>query len=562
MTSPDPATQLWLKYPANPAPCRQACPAGVDVPRYLMHIAAGRFDQALAVVREKIPFPSVCGRVCFAPCENACNAGLVSDPVSIRALKRFAADRGALDKPKPPGSTTGRSVAVIGAGPAGLTAAFYLARLGHQVVVLEALPEAGGMMRVGVPAFRLPREILEAEIDYIKNTGVEIRTNQRIDEPLTLLEQGYDAVVLTTGAHTGHLPGALEDSGSDADRAGLRVTTAADFLRAVSLGQPVAPGPRVAVVGGGNAAMDAARTAIRLGADQVTVVYRRTRNDMPAGAKEVAEAEAEGVKILPQAQPERLVEDGPAIKLTCVKTRPGEPDGGGRPRPVPIPGESFDLQIDTVIAAVGQHSELIGLLNAGARASRTVTIDPGGPATNMEGVFAGGDAVSGPASIIEAIRAGRDIASAADRYLGGRGLLDDQTRKQEDKTLPEGFRPLGERVSPPSLTPTERIDRFDEVEKTFDQETAMREAARCLRCESPIVVDPALCAGCRTCQIRCSLRWEGAFIPAKARIRIIRLVNNRHREFDIVFEDDCDNCGLCAKYCPYGALTRGTIEEA
>ena len=285
------------------APCKEACPAGVDVPRYLRFIAAGKYAAALAVIRESIPLPAVCGYVCPAPCEIKCQlAGVADAPEAIRTLKRFAADHAS---PERPGDRrmplTGKRVAIVGSGPAGLTAAYYLARAGHRPTVFEALPESGGMMRLGIPAYRLPRNVLDADIEAIKKTGVEVKTGIRIESPDSLLAEGYDAVFIAVGAHRGARMG-IEGEGSPG------VVDALSFLREVNLGKSPDVAKRVAVVGGGNSAVDAARTALRLGAKEVTIVYRRTRTEMRAYPGEIEEAIREGVHFEFLASPRRIID--------------------------------------------------------------------------------------------------------------------------------------------------------------------------------------------------------------------------------------------------------------
>lgn len=546
--------RVMCKQPTAQAPCVRACPAGVDVPRYVRLIADGRFSEALAVIREKIPFPSVCGRACFAPCESACHAALLTDPVSIRALKSFVAEQVTVVKESPPSKLTGRSVGIIGAGPAGLTAAYYLAKRGHAVTIFEALPEPGGMMRVGIPAYRLPKDILKAEIERIESIGVEIRTNTRVDSLDALFSEGYNAIFLAIGAHQGVK---MDIEGED----NPRVMGCVSFLKDVNLGKEVALGNRVAVIGGSSAAIDAARTALRFGATEVTVVYRRTRAEMLASPDEIEAALSEGLKTCFLAAPSRIIGRNGEVQLECIRTRLGAMDASGRRRPEPVKNSEFSMSFDTIIVAIGQRPEIPRELNLPVGPGNTIQVDPDTLATNREGLFAGGDVVSGPASIIEAIAAGRQAATSIDKYLGGEGIIDESLVAYEESILPVGFQPVGERIMPPSLPMAERLSTFDEVELRFSDEIAIREAKRCLRCDLPIIVDLSKCAGCRTCELRCSLRWEGAFIPAKAKVTVTRLVGNRDHEFDISFSSECDCCGICVKYCPYGALTRGSNGE-
>lgn len=463
-------------------PCRDACPAHIDIPRYIYLIAQGRYSEALAVIREKVPFPGVLGRVCVHPCEQACRRGVLNDPICIKFLKRFAADNDTglwkqSSKVAPP---TGKRVAVVGSGPAGLTAAFYLAKLGHSVTVFEALPQPGGMMRVGIPAYRLPRAVLDAEIREIENVGVEIRTNTKVESLDTLFQEGYQAVFLALGAHRGTRMGV---EGEDSPGVMDGVT----FLRQVSLGMEVKIGRRVAIIGGGNAAIDCSRTALRLGSQEVVIIYRRTRAEMPAAPEEVEEALHEGVKIIFLAAPSRItIKDG-QIELECIRMELGAPDASGRRRPVPIKGSEFIMEFDNVIASIGQVSEIPAGFGVAVGRGDVIKVDAATLATNIKGVFAGGDVVLGPASVIQAIAQGRQAASSIDKYLGGSGIIDEALIPFE-KASPyfgseEGF---VDRRQPqmPCLGPSERLGGFAEVELGYEESTAREEARRCLRCDA------------------------------------------------------------------------------
>lgn len=459
------------------APCSHTCPAGVDVPRYVRLIAEGDYDQALAVIQERIPFPSVCGYVCIHPCEFKCRRGQLDEPISIRALKRFVADSASPVVEPEVAPSSGKRVAVVGSGPAGLTAAYYLARRGgHAVSVFEALPEAGGMMRVGIPRYRLPADILDAEIDRIRQAGVEIRTNTRIGSVASLREQGYDAIFLALGAHAGtkmHVAG--EDTPGVMDCVSL--------LRDVSLGKKVRLGKRVAVIGGGNAAMDASRTALRLGAKKVTIFYRRTRDEMPAASDEVSEALEEGVNIEFLTSPNKIWRDNGHLKISLTRMKLGDIDDSGRRRPQPLAGSEFTEEFDAIIAAVGQRPEIPDNLGPKVLGNGTIHADPDTLATDMEGVFAGGDVVSGPASVIEAIAAGRQAAISIDKYLGGKGLIDEGLAPEEAPAPLEIEEEERQRAEMPLLAVDRRIKGFDVVELGYTKATATEEAGRCLRCD-------------------------------------------------------------------------------
>ena len=541
--------RVW-KEPAEEAPCRQACPAGIDVPRYVRCIAEGKYDQALAVIQERIPFPSVCGRVCFHPCEAKCRLGEVGGvegPVAIRALKRFASEHGSIKGKSRAVKPTGKKVAVVGAGPAGLTAAYYLARLGHAVTVFEALPEAGGMMRIGIPTYRLPREVLDAEIEAIKAAGVDIRTNSKVKSVDDLRQQGYDAVFVAVGAHKGSKIGA---EGEDSPG----VIDSISFLAGANAGKQFKTGGKVAVIGGGNSAVDAARVARRLGAKEVTIVYRRSRAEMPAQQAEVDEALAEGVAIRFLAAPTRIVPAGKGLLLECIGMRLGAPDESGRPAPEPVPGTEFSLQVDTVISAIGQVPDVPSDFMMRKTDSGLLEASQDTLATRATGIFAGGDAVTGPASVIAAIAAGRKAAAAIDKYLGGKGKIDQTLAKPEKEVRPLMASVPGERRPIASLPVAERLGGFTEVELSLSEQAAVDEASRCLGCDLAIVADPTKCVGCTLCQLRCSFKFNKVFQPSQAKIRIEKL--GAGVAHNISFADECQSCGLCARYCLYGVLSQ------
>ena len=460
------------------APCSHTCPAGVDAPRYIRFIAEGKFAEAVAVVREKIPFPSVCGYVCVHPCEARCRRGLLDEAIGIRVLKRFATehDTGLWKQNSKVAPATGKRVAVVGSGPAGLTAAYYLAKLGHSVSVFEALPEPGGMMRVGIPDYRLPKDILRAEIGEIEGVGVDIKTNTPVDSLDELFKQGYNAIFLATGAHQGVKIGVKGEGSS-------RVMECVSFLRDVSLGREVEVGERMAVIGGGNAAIDSARTALRLGAKQVTIVYRRTQTEMPASAEEIDGAIAEGVEIRFLAAPSRIISKNGKLELECVSMRLGEVDASGRRRPEPIEGSEFIMSFDTIIAAIGQRPGIPGRFNLSLGRGNTIKVDPDTLATSREGVFAGGDVVSGPASVIEAIADGRQAAISIDRYLGGKGEIDETLAPPEGAVVPLEEAEEEPRIEVLTLPVAERLKGFSQVELGLSEEMAIKEAERCLRCD-------------------------------------------------------------------------------
>ena len=462
-----------------PAPCRNACPAGIDVPRYIRLIGEGRASEALAVIYEKIPFPSICGYVCFHPCETKCRRGEIEEPIAIRALKRFAAEqdgrwRGQIRRVAKP---TGKRVAIIGSGPAGLTAGYYLTKLGHAVTVFEALPKPGGMMQTGIPEYRLPKDVLNKEIEQIKSIGVDIKVNARVDSVDQLLRDGYDAVFVAIGAHQGIKLG-VEGEDSPGVMEGV------SFLRSVNLGEKPELGNRVAVIGGGNAAIDASRVALRLGAKEVTIVYRRSQREMPASKEEVEQALTEGVKIEFLATPSKITRENGVLKMECIRMKLGEVDASGRRRPEPISGSEFTMELDNIIAAIGQTPEIPAQVGFPVTKASTLEVDPDTLATSKEGVFAGGDAVSGPASVIDAIADGRQAAISIDQYLGGDGMIEEVLVPPEVVPAPVKIEEEEKRRVPiPSLPIDERLRGFTEVELGYTQAMATEEAKRCLRCD-------------------------------------------------------------------------------
>jgi NADH-quinone oxidoreductase subunit F len=467
------------------APCLHTCPAGVDVPRYVRSIAAGRYGEALAIIREKIPFPSVCGWVCFHPCETKCRRLQIDEAIAVRALKRFAVVRGKARRriKTPPAPATGKRVAVIGSGPAGLTAAYYLARRGHAVVVHERESELGGTLRTGIPPFRLPRALLDDDIKTIRKAGVKIRTKTSAPSVESLLAKGYDAVILAYGAMQGQkmgIPG--EDS--------PRVFDVLTFLREAILGTPPVVGNSVVVVGGGSSAMDGARMARRLGAREVTVLYRRTRAEMPAAAEEVEEALAEDVKMEFLTAPTEIVQNGDRLSVKCIRMALGPEDDSGRPRPVPLKGSEFTLEADAAIMAVGQSVESSTAPGYEVDRRGRVLADKRTAQTSRPGVFAAGDVVTGPATVIEAIAAGRRVAISVDRYLGGSGDIGEvlapaeragiaALKDQEQCARAE----MGKRLA------SERVGDFGDVELTMTEQAARAEAGRCLRCDLEAIED-------------------------------------------------------------------------
>jgi len=462
------------------APCTHTCPANVDVPRYIRAVSDGDIDKGLAIIRERIPFPAVCGYVCVHPCESKCRRGQLDEPIAIRALKGYIFDHAGKQAAKPPvAPSSGKRVAVVGSGPAGLTAAYYLAKLGgHSVTVFEALPQAGGMMRVGIPRYRLPAKVLDADIDYIRQTGVEIKTGVKVASIDELKQQGFDAVFLAVGSH---ISSRMRVPGEELPG----VVDGVTMLRDVALGKKVSVGQRVAVVGGGNSAMDASRTARRLGAKEVTIIYRRTRNEMPADADEINEAMEEGIKFEFLTNPAKIVKSNGNLRMTLTRMKLGdEIDDSGRRRPVVMEGADFEQEFDMIIPAIGQATDIPPAIAVEKNKNGTIVADPDTLATNIEGVYAGGDAVTGPDSVIRAIAAGRLAAVSIDKYLGGKGNI------EEKFTTPEAAKPyqaeeggVEKRQPVPAVAAGRRLKNFDRAELGYTRELAQIEASRCLRCD-------------------------------------------------------------------------------
>jgi NADPH-dependent glutamate synthase beta subunit-like oxidoreductase len=497
------------------APCTRACPAGVDVPRYLRLIIEGRYGEAVAVNRERIPFPSVCAYACVHPCQSECQRGKVDQPILIRALKRVAVDndRGNWRRNYKRLPESGKKAAVIGSGPAGLTAAYYLNMKGHQVTVYEELPQAGGYMRVGIPAYRLPKELLDRDIEAIEELGVIVKTNRRASSLTWLEEEGFDAVLLALGAHKGvrlPLPGA--------DLSGVLVGTA--FLRDVSLGEKVSIGKRIIVLGGGSVAFDCARTARRLGAESVFTACLECRGELPALPEEFGMGVEEGISILPGRAFKQIIGDNNQVSgVEFNRVRGFSFDAEGNIKPDIVIGSEHIEPADTVIFAVGYLPDLSPL--AGSRISsdggRVIETDPETLETAQPGVFAAGDAATGPLSIIDAIATGRLAAEHIDRFLGGNGDISEiLTSPLEAESVRPAKKARGNRLHrPPKLKPSERLKGFSLEELPMDPKEAVREAQRCLRCDLTNIVDSYnldtnTCVFCGRCIKTCY--WD-AIIP-------------------------------------------------
>ena len=489
-------------------PCRATCPIHVNAQGYIALISVGKFEEALALVRQKNPFPGITGRICTHPCESVCRRkdvgttrNRVKRAVAIDGLKRFVSD---YEKENKTDHTiheeNGKKVAIVGAGPAGLLAAYDLRKMGYSVTIFEALPVAGGMLAVGIPEYRLPRTVLNKEIGYLLRMGVQLKLNTPIGSKLTLQDlkaQGYEAIFIAVGAHQSRKLG-LE--GEEVQG----VLHAVDFLRKVALGESVKSGEKVVVVGGGNAAIDAARTAFRLGAKEVTISYRRTRAEMPAQEEEIEDAEYEGIKIEYLTAPTRLlIEDGQIRGMECIRMQLGDLDESGRPRPVPIPGSEFKIEADTIIPAISQSSDLSFLSQKdGIKTTRWggIEADPFTLEASVKGIFAGGDVVTGPQTYIDAMGSGRKAAISIDRYLRGEDLRagreEEGPQKDYIKIDIDGVE-YRERA-PTTTLPLKERRNFNEVNFGLREEDVIREAERCLQCGG--------CSECLECIKACEAK--------------------------------------------------------
>jgi NADPH-dependent glutamate synthase beta subunit-like oxidoreductase len=529
-------TTTFKKMP----PCRKACPAGIDIPRYIRQISQGDFDGALATIQEKIPFPAVCGYACAHPCESACSRRQYDEAVAIRLLKRAAeahstAKTTSINKHAP----TGKKVAVVGSGPCGLTAAYYLSCLGHEVKVFEALPMAGGMLRYGIPAYRLPKDVLDREIDAVRSSGVDIVTNTPVSSGEALLAKGFDAVLGAAGAWRSLNMGIMgEDAPMVLD--GLR------FLQEVNSGRRKTIGGDVIVVGGGNTAVDAARAGLRMGAKTV-LLYRRSREDMPALPEEVTDAEEEGVQIKFMTAPVRIEKNS----VVCIKMAPGAVDESGRKKPLPVDGSEFSLPCDTVILAVGQTADA-AVLRLVDNTDGTAKVDAK-LRTPVKGLFAAGDAVTGPKTIIDAIAQGRLASIFMDRYLGGKGDIDPQSPPERALEHPQPKPMAVPRRLSEKMPAVDRTRGFDLVESGFDKATAIRESERCLACDIHhyrVQLNPDLCKGCGYCMEMCGMNVFSTSNAFNA---------GGYKPLVVENTDRCAGCFKCVYVCPDLAIS---LQEA
>jgi len=499
-------------YQEKLAPCRSSCPAGTDVPRVLRLIGEGKFEEAYRSIRVENPLSAICGHVCYHPCESLCSRAKLDGGVSVQALERFVSES-FYDLPiERPDLIHKESVAIIGSGPAGLSCAHYLALKGFKVHIYEAADKPGGMLRIGIPKYRMPREIIDREIKHITDLGVELSCSCRIGNDITLaqLQEKHDAVFIATGAHRSRTIG-LGTSADGPIWSGLR------FLDRVNQNTDPNIGEKAAIIGGGNTAIDTARVALRLGAEP-TIIYRRTREEMPAHETELRDAEKEGIQIIYLATPLSVDEDGSKLQITFNRMRLQEPGEDGRRRPEMIQGDTFVLKVDTLIEAIGEQPDLSFV----------------GTLSEKDGIFIGGDASTGPSTVVDAIAAGKEIARRIQKFLGFENFVFDAPPVQlghfERETLNYEYFPTIRPTTIPKMPSNERKSNFEEIVRTLGTDDAIHEAHRCMSC--------GVCNSCDTCYIHC---------PEAA-------ISKNGTSYDINL-DYCKGCGICVQECPRGVIT-------
>ncbi|MBM4330935.1 MAG: glutamate synthase [Deltaproteobacteria bacterium] len=544
---------LRPKFENKISPCNEGCPAGQDIEGAMVLIGKGKILQAWDLFKEENPFPAVCGRVCFHPCESSCNRGEFDEAVSINALERFMADMASRQGRKPLVKREKRKekAAIVGSGPAGLTCAYHLARLGYGVTVFEALPVLGGMLRVGIPEYRLPKKVLEEEIDQILELGVKAEVKFRLGKDFVMNDlKEYQAIFLAMGNHQSK---SLGIPGEDTQG----IMSGLEFLKNVNLGKAVPLGKKVAVIGGGNTAIDAARSVLRLGSKPF-ILYRRTREEMPAFLGEILEAEEEGIEISYLVSPVRVIsENGKVSRLECLKNRLGPADEDGRRRPVEIKGSNFVVEVDQVIAAIGEEADLSPLpKKLGLKESAVLTDERG--ATKQKGVFAGGDIIQQPRTVVHAIGSGKRAAIFIDCFLkkkkweglfeairiGEQGSLSAKRYLQAEderisltsktvrlKDLNLDYFDYKKRKKMPKAQVAKRVGSFEEVNQGYAEETAVAEAKRCFNC--------GVCNLCDNCYIYCP---------------DVAIVKQGEDEPNVIDYDHCKGCGVCVEECPRDAM--------
>ncbi len=521
-------------------PCSLNCPAGTDCQGYVKLISQGKFHEAVKVIKEKVPLPASIGRVCPHPCEEACRRQMVEESISIAYLKAFAADEDMKENTYVPeiSEDTGKKVAIIGSGPAGLTAAYFLRKKGHSVTVFDAMPEMGGMLRYGIPEYRLPKKIVKAEVSQIAALGVEMKNNIKIGKDISFEEvrKSYDAVLVAIGARS--------SMGTRCEGENLEgIVGGIDFLREVNMGKRPDIGKKVAIVGGGNTAMDACRTAKRLGAEKVYVIYRRTRDEMPAEKIEIDEAAEEGVTFKFLTNPaEYIGESGKVKQVKLQVMEPGEPDASGRRSPVPVEGKFEILDVDTVITAIGQKVNVNGFEALETNARGTISADEKTFRASLDGVFAVGDATNRGASIaIEAIGEAEKASKVIDGYLLGMEIPYRKPFVSEKIVTPEmltGREKIARAVMPVRKA-EERVKSFDEIALGLTKEQAMKEASRCLECGCHDYHDCKLIKYANWYDIQ-PLRFAGAKNIFPKERKLVSIERDQSK---------CILCGLCVRVC-------------
>jgi len=538
-------------YEDKTPPCRAACPAGNDIVGFIQKITQGDFEGSWTLIKEENPFPGICGRVCFHPCESKCNRGNYDEPIAIHALERFVSDFAShlnrkIEKVE---RKSKEKVAVIGSGPAGLSCAYHLARWGYEVTVFEASPFAGGMLRTGIPSYRLPKDILRREISNIQALGVEIQTGVPFGRDLTLEGlKGYQAIFIATGAHRGrnlHIPG----------EKGKGVWNGLDLLRKINLGRKAKLGDKIAIIGGGNTAVDVARSVIRLG-KKATLLYRRSKEEMPAFEDEILEAIEEGVKIRYLVNPIHIHQKECLKRLECVRMELGEKDESGRRRPVPIPRSNFFIEADNLIIAAGEEIE-VSFLPEGMEKREGIVLTRSDGSTGVRGIFAGGDLTSNQRTVAHAIGSGKKAALAIDCYLKGKDsdeairqiLIGEGPAISIFRHLHPDARPMNphvvtfEELNMDYFEPSKRLREskdsvkqrtkgFGEVTATFPEGIAIEEAERCFNCGT--------CNECENCYVFC---------PDASIIKKEEILSHQ------VDYDFCKGCGICFLECPRGAIS-------
>ena len=533
-----------------PAPCQMTCPAGLDIPTYVTLIGMGRDTEAVDVIRRDCPFPWVCGLVCTRPCEFMCVRARIDTPISIKTLKGFAAEKAMSQgnyKNPPKATDKNKKVCVIGAGPGGMSAAYYLALMGYTVRIYEEQAVAGGMLLLGIPRYRLPHEVIDREVAMLIDLGVEFKFNMRFGRDITyekLKAEGFEAFFFAIGAHQSYKLGVPGESDFP------QVIEAIDFLRRVALGDRQIPGKNVVVIGGGNVAIDAARTSLRLGCESVTLAYRRTRSEMPADVEEIEQAEEEGIKFQYLVVPTEVAGSNDCVHgLHCLQAELVSKPGQDRKYPVPIEGSDFKIDCDVIICAIGQQVEkdcMASVEDLEWTRRQTIDVYMATMETNMEGVFAAGDAVTGPATVIEAIGGGKRAAQSIDRYLSGipqptMPPVPTRRGKIEHLEVSAGDKMTLIRPEMRLLDLDHRCTTFQQVELGYAEESVRKEALRCLRCD--------VCLRCGKCVEVCRDKM-GVNALQMGYFDFDHPVATDFRET----ADKCILCGACATNCPTGAM--------